>query len=45
MFAINPRYDHEETWLWITELMESETKLVELNDIWETAINAAHTDK
>lgn len=41
MFAINPRYDHEETWLWVTELLESETNTVELGDDWEAAIDEA----
>jgi hypothetical protein len=42
MFAFNPRYDHEETWLWLHEVLESETKQVELNDTWEAAIRDAH---
>lgn len=41
MFAINPRYDHEETWLWLVDALESESKPVELNDTWETAIKEA----
>lgn len=41
MFAINPRYDHEETWLWLHEVLESESSLVELGDNWETAIREA----
>lgn len=44
MFAINPRYDHEETWLWLHEVLESETKQVELNDNWESAIRDAHVN-
>ena len=42
MFAFNPRYDHEETWLWLHEVLESETKQVELADNWEVAIRDAH---
>ena len=34
MFSINPRYDPQETWLWICDLLESETQKVELSDIW-----------
>jgi hypothetical protein len=42
LFAINPRYDHEEAWLWITEILHSETQKVELNQRWENAIDNAH---
>lgn len=45
MFAINPRYDHEETWLWINELLETEATVVELNEDWESAIEEAHTNE
>ena len=45
MFAINPRYDHEEVWLWITELLESEAQKVELNTSWEEAIDEAQTSE
>lgn len=41
LFAINPRYDYEETWLWLNEVLDSETNLVELDDSWETAIHEA----
>lgn len=44
LFAINPRYDHEETWLWLHEVLESEATWVELNEEWESAIQEAHTD-
>lgn len=44
LFAFNPRYDHEETWLWLHEVLESETLQVELNDNWEDAIRDAHVD-
>lgn len=45
LFAINPRYDHEETWLWLHEILESESARVELNDDWESAIRKAKTSK
>ena len=44
MFSINPRYDHQEAWLWIHELLESETEEVELSDIWEQALEDIETD-
>jgi hypothetical protein len=34
LFSINPRYDHQEAWLWIHETLECESKDVELADIW-----------
>lgn len=37
MYAISPRYNHEEAWMWIYRLLESETELVELSEIWENA--------
>lgn len=40
-FAFNPRYDHEEAWLWINEILESETNAVDLHDTWEAAIDDA----
>lgn len=43
LFAINPRYDHEETWVWITDLLDSEAVKVELSDQWEQAIDQAQT--
>jgi hypothetical protein len=45
LFAINPRYDHEETWLWLHEILESESARVELNEDWESAIHEAHSSK
>lgn len=45
LFALNPRYEHEETWLWITEMLESETKQVQLNSGWEDAIDEAQTQQ
>lgn len=38
LFSINPRYDHQEVWLWIYETLECETKTVELGDLWVDAI-------
>ena len=42
LFAFNPRYDHQETWSWLHEVLDSETKKVELSDDWESAIRDAH---
>ncbi len=42
LFGINPRYDHEEAWLWINDMLASETQQVELNQRWENAIDNAH---
>lgn len=39
MFSINPRYDHQEVWLWIYETLECETKPIDLNELWVEAIN------
>ncbi|MEL6306609.1 MAG: hypothetical protein AAFQ52_00625, partial [Chloroflexota bacterium] len=41
-FTINPRYDHEEIWQWLQEVLNTEAKTVELDDSWENAIEAAH---
>jgi hypothetical protein len=40
MIAINPRYDHQEVWLWIYELLEMETQNIELSERWEAMIDA-----
>jgi len=45
LFAINPRYDYEETWLWLNEVLDSEANLVELDDSWESAIREAVIDE
>lgn len=45
LFSINPRYDHEETWLWVYELLETETHHVELDEGWEQAISAAYSEE
>jgi len=41
LIAINPRYDAQEVWLWIDELLETETKEIELDESWENAIATA----
>jgi len=41
LFSINPRYDHEEAWLWINELLETESSQIELQEPWEKAITQA----
>lgn len=41
LLSINPRYDHEEAWLWINELLESEAKQIDLQSSWEDAISKA----
>jgi hypothetical protein len=42
---INPRYDHEEVWLWLHDLLREETQHVELNDLWEEALENASTNE
>lgn len=44
LFAINPRYDAQETWEWLHQLLETEASNVELDDTWENAIQAAQVD-
>lgn len=41
MFAINPRYDHQEIWHWLQDILETEAANVELDDTWESAIQEA----
>lgn len=41
MFAINPRYDHQETWQWIVDTLGTETSSIELSEKWESAIDDA----
>lgn len=43
LFTINPRYDHQEAWLFIYDSAEAESKNVELNEIWEKALEDAPT--
>ncbi|MBZ0279872.1 MAG: hypothetical protein K8L97_03970 [Anaerolineae bacterium] len=45
LIAINPRYDVQEVWLWIYELLETETREIELDQTWENAITAACTEE
>lgn len=41
MVRINPRYEHQEAWLWIYEQLELESRQVELSDTWEVALENA----
>jgi hypothetical protein len=41
LVEINPRYHREEAWAWISDVLEGETRLVELEAGWETAIETA----
>src|SRR5438045_3266355 len=41
MVSINPRYDHLEAWTWIYHTLEGETKIVDLGETWEEAIDTA----
>ncbi len=41
MFAINPRYNHEDTWQWIVNTLQTETSNIDLDDTWESAIDEA----
>ena len=45
LIELNPRYDHKEAWSWVCELLESDTRLVELEETWESAIETAFEDK
>lgn len=38
LIRINPRYDHQEAWLWIYDQLELESGEVELNVAWERAL-------
>jgi hypothetical protein len=38
MFNINPRYEHEEVWLWIHRLLEGESEEIELSNTWENVL-------
>jgi hypothetical protein len=35
MLGINPRYDHEEAWLWVYSQLEAEAQNVELSPAWD----------
>lgn len=39
LVRINPRYDHQEAWLWLYEQLEFECRLFELNDSWEATLD------
>jgi hypothetical protein len=41
LVTINPRYDAQEVWAWISDLLEAEASEVELNESWEEAIATA----
>lgn len=41
LIGINPRYDHQEAWLWIYDLLGTEAHYIDLDDEWENAINEA----
>ena len=41
-FTINPRYNHDEIWAWLHEVLTAEANTVALSDSWESAIEAAH---
>jgi hypothetical protein len=41
--SINPRYDPQEAWNWIYALLEMEAQKVDLDEVWETAIDEAVT--
>jgi hypothetical protein len=41
LVAINPRYDYEEVWLWLDDLLAAETQAIHLGEAWEVAINSA----
>lgn len=45
MFAINPRYDHDNAWQWIVDMLQTETSSIELDDSWESAIDDALPNK
>lgn len=42
MFCINPRYEYQEAWSWINDLLDCEAKRVDLDEQWEEAIGEAH---
>lgn len=39
--AINPRYDYQEVWLWLWDILELETKHTTLSEQWENALSQA----
>ncbi len=40
-YTINPRYDAQEVWVWLRDLLEGETQQIELSEAWEEAITVA----
>ncbi len=40
LVRINPRYDHQEAWLWLYEQLELESSKVELSESWEETLDA-----
>lgn len=40
LVRINPRYDHQEAWLWLYEQMELESRQIELSESWEKTLDA-----
>ena len=45
LFAINPRYDHQEAWQWVVDMLQTETSSIDLNEQWESAIDDALPNK
>jgi hypothetical protein len=41
LVSINPRYDAQEVWVWLNDLLEAEAQEVELSESWEQAIVTA----
>ncbi len=41
MYSLSPRYDHEEAWVWIHDVLQTETSEVELSDALEDALHDA----
>lgn len=39
LVRINPRYDHQEAWLWLYEQLELESRQVELSVSWEAMLD------
>lgn len=39
MFSINPRYNYEETWMWLYRTLELETEHIHLGDLWTDVLS------
>lgn len=39
LFSINPRYQYDETWMWLYRHLETETEEVALADMWEQTLD------